>query len=77
MTNKLNKYFEAKIFGDSTKLTFEFDEISYFGINKSRHITDPVIIEYHDCIFHIYPLRALSTHERRYLEKGWRKYCPA
>lgn len=76
MTNKLIKYFEAIVFDDLSEVTFDFDEISYFAINKSRHVTDPVIIEYHDCIFHIYPLRALSTLEKQSLEKGWRGYCP-
>ncbi|OTU28367.1 hypothetical protein CAT59_07355 [Acinetobacter pittii] len=77
MSTKLIKYFEAKVFDDLTIVTFDFDEISYFAINKSRHVIDPIIIEYHDCIFHIYPLRTLNTQEREVLEKEWRSYCPA
>lgn len=77
MTNKLIKYFEAIVFDDLSEVTFEFNQISYFAINKSRHVPDPVVIEYHDCIFHIYPLRALNTQEKELLEKEWRVYCPA
>ncbi|MGP4771885.1 hypothetical protein ACS125_15275 [Acinetobacter sp. PFS20] len=77
MSNKLIRYFEAIVFDDLTEVTYKFDQISYFEIDKNRHITDPIIIEYHDCIFHIYPLRALNTQEREVLEKEWRSYCPA
>ncbi|MFX5825443.1 hypothetical protein ABTE10_00895 [Acinetobacter baumannii] len=76
MTNKLIKYFEAIVFDDLSEVTFKFDQISYFEIDKSRHITEHYEIEYHDCIFHIYPLRELNSEELKVLEREWKSYCP-
>lgn len=76
MTNKLIKYFEAIVFDDLSEVTFKFDQISYFEIDKNRHITDPIIIEYHDCLFYIYPLRVLNSQETEVIKSEWRIYCP-